>query len=189
MYISPFEVPPTELSDVRAKTMNTHAPPRAKSPSPPPSLLTQANGDVLSELLIARLLEEDLRMLAQAKEAERIQLDQILSESKFLSSEFAGGSGGRESSPFLTTTDPTQRDSEIALEMMIAETRLEGDAAFVRELLRFQNAGIIADQQAAQKWAAAEMKSTIDAEFAKTLQKMQNEGRDISNAELQDVER
>lgn len=187
MYISPFDAPPTEPSHSRSPTTIVHIHP---PPSPgPPLAPTQANDDVLSELLIAQLLEEDLRLLAQAQEAERIQLAHVLSQSRLLLP--TALSGSREPSPFPSAADAdlTEKDSEIALQMMVVEARLEGDAAYARELLRVQNAGMIADQQAAQKWAATEMKANLDKEFAKRLQRLQEEGRDINGPDMRDVER
>ena len=152
-------------------------------------ITTQASDDVLSELLIAQLLEEDLSLAALAQEAERIQLEQVLSESK-VGNQGKDPAGKRElsSSPEASMRS-MQTDSDIALRTMASEARLASDTAYAQELQRLQNAGLLADEQVARKWAAAEVKLMLDAEFARKLQEMDEEGEDTDDPKLLDVER
>lgn len=183
MYISLFDVPPVLPSTAEPN-------PTQHQNDPPPSIMIQANGDILSELLIAQLLEEDLRMLAQAQEAERVQLDHVLTESKLAARLALDPKGKREMSPFVfPPEEEIDSDAQIALQIAVNEARAESDAAYAQSLQSSQNSAIFTDQQTAQKWAAAERKLMLDVEFAKRLQAMQNEGKDIdSDPSARDVE-
>ncbi|KAJ7151190.1 hypothetical protein C8R46DRAFT_1008020 [Mycena filopes] len=127
--------------------------------------MNSCDDDVLSEILIAQLLEEDVRLLGATKEAERIQLDQVLAVSAR-----AKGRVPKFSQPSAVVKD----DEDIALEIYAEDARLSSDAAYAQ---RVQNAGL-ADMQYAQKVAAAEKKLMLDAEFARRLQAVDDEGRD-----------
>ncbi|KAJ7695393.1 hypothetical protein B0H17DRAFT_1271880 [Mycena rosella] len=126
--------------------------------------MTSCEDDVLSELLIAQLLEEDLRLLGSVKEAERLQLDQVIAASV--------RSTGRI--PKFSASVTVKEDADVALEIYAEDARLNSDAAYAR---RVQHSSI-ADRQYAQKVAAAEKKLMLDAEFARHLQAVDDEGRD-----------
>lgn len=156
--------------------------------------MDQANDDALSELLIAQLLEEDLRLLAQAQEAERIQVKQALSDTSHLGQpgKTHNHANKRIPSPshIRDHVDQVQKDTNVALQLMVAEARIGGDVAVAQEMKRAQDSTLL-DQQAAQKWAAAEVKSMLDAEFARKLQEMEDEFEDSDSDDLNslDVER
>ncbi|KAJ7770461.1 hypothetical protein B0H16DRAFT_1515548 [Mycena metata] len=122
--------------------------------------------DVLSELLIAQLLEEDVRLLGATKEAERLQLDQVLAAS--------ARTKGRIPKFSQSLAPVVKDDEDIALEIYAEDARLSSDAAYAQ---RVQAAGL-ADMQYAQKVAAAEKKLMLDAEFARRLQAVDDEGQD-----------
>ncbi|KAJ7135966.1 hypothetical protein C8R44DRAFT_769368 [Mycena epipterygia] len=129
--------------------------------------MASCNDDVLSELLIAQLLEEDLRLLGSAKEAERLQLDQVLAISaraKGRIPKFSGSAGALVE----------KEDEDVALEIYAQDARVSSDTAYAHRI----QASNTADMQYAQKVAAAEKKLMLDAEFAKQLQAIDDEGRD-----------
>ncbi|KAJ7755328.1 hypothetical protein DFH07DRAFT_743267 [Mycena maculata] len=131
--------------------------------------------DMLSELLIAQLLEEDLRLLGSAKEAERLQFDQVIAASALAKGRIPKFSG--------SVGVPVAKDDEdIALEIYAQDARLSSDSAYAQ---RIQSSGL-ADMQYAQKVAAAEKKLMLDAEFAMRLQAIDDEGRDTD--QVKDVE-
>ncbi|KAJ7487800.1 hypothetical protein FB451DRAFT_1528476 [Mycena latifolia] len=127
--------------------------------------------DVLSELLIAQLLEEDLCLLGSAKEAERLQLDQVIAISTRATGRIPKFSAS-------TGVSEVKDDADIALEIYAEDARLSSDSAYAQ---RIQSSNI-ADRQYAQKVAAAERKLMLDAEFARRLQAVDEEGRDIDQA-------
>lgn len=154
--------------------------------------MDQANDDALSELLIAQLLEEDLRLLAQASIAERFQVTQALSDTTpplGTARKNQGRTVKRSSSPTKDHVDQVQADSDVAIQLTAAEARLGGDVALAQEFKRLQDATLL-DQQAAQKWAAAEVKLMLDAEFARKLQEMEDdEEEDSDDLDALDVEK
>ncbi|KAJ7096690.1 hypothetical protein B0H15DRAFT_826053 [Mycena belliarum] len=137
--------------------------------------MTSCEDDVLNDLLIAQLLEEDLRLLGSAKEAERLQLDQVIAVS-------ARATGRIPKFSASTGAYITKDDADIALEIYAKDSRLSSDAAYARRI----QTSAIADMQYAQKVAAAEKKMMLDAEFARRLQALDNEGRDTDK--IQDAE-
>lgn len=160
--------------------------------------MVQTTDDALSEALIAKLLEEDLRVLALAQEAERLQLDEVLHQSKSATSQNTRGgrtTRGRgrrvHSPPSHTSIEEVQTDSDLAHQVLLANVRLGSDAVFAQDLQRAQDAAIVADQQAAQRVAAAELKLMVDLEFARKLQEMEDEAEDsdeLEDMDDQDVE-
>ncbi|KAJ6571684.1 hypothetical protein B0H19DRAFT_936268 [Mycena capillaripes] len=129
--------------------------------------MNSCEDDVLSEILIAQLLEEDLRLLGSAKEAERLQLDQVFAASARANGripKFSGSAG----------TLVVKDDEDVALEIIAEDARVSSDAALAQRV----QASTMADMQYAQKVAAAEKKFMLDAEFARQLQAIDDEGRD-----------
>ncbi|KAK7683547.1 hypothetical protein QCA50_013382 [Cerrena zonata] len=124
-----------------------------------------ASADALSELLIAQLLEEDMRILSDAREAERLQLTQSLADSSRASGRF----------PKKVHLESVQTDEDIALHLFVEEARFNGDAALAQALQQSADSSAIAGQQLAQKLAAAEKKLMLDAEFARLLQERNND--------------
>ncbi|KAF7289868.1 RBR-type E3 ubiquitin transferase [Mycena indigotica] len=128
--------------------------------------------DTLSELLIAQLIEEDLRSLRATQEAEAIQLNQVVA----LSAHAVG------QLPVFSKLSASEDDQLVALGLYAEQSRLSSDAVYAQQLQR-QN---IADMQYAQKVAATEKKLVLDSEFARRLQAMDDDGEDMDEAD--DVE-
>ncbi|KAL4073615.1 hypothetical protein J3A83DRAFT_4357612 [Scleroderma citrinum] len=125
---------------------------------------SSTEGDLDTELLIARLIEGDLQSLKDAQYAEKIQLESVLAVSSFKSRIKAKFTRKRMS----TTQDCD--DAKIAMEIFLSGAQTISDHAVAEALQVSQEAGFIAGQQLAQKIAAEETKVALDAEFARKLQ-------------------
>ncbi|KAH8101927.1 hypothetical protein BXZ70DRAFT_932499 [Cristinia sonorae] len=134
------------------------------------------SADVLSELLIAQLLEEDMRVLTSQQEAENLQLAQSLADS-------AGGNGRI---PKRAAKEPIP-DMDYALSLMVEEARLSSDAALAQSLQHSDDAEATANRQFAIKLAASDRKTMLDAEYAKRLQEADDE-MDIDEPKMKDAE-
>ncbi|KAI0084696.1 hypothetical protein BDY19DRAFT_1060100 [Irpex rosettiformis] len=110
--------------------------------------------DVASELLIADLLEEDLRNVA--KEIQHL--------------------GNAQQSESLKDDADQLNDFAVALAMLAADVRMSGDAAYAQALQHSDDAASIANRQYAQQLLAAEKKIALDAEFARRLQQLEDRG-------------
>lgn len=108
---------------------------------------TESNSDLLSEQFIANLLEADLLMLKTAKQAERLQLDQIIATSAHAQ--------GRIPKYAKETMEDTP-DSDLAFEMYVSEAKVNGDAAYARAVQSQRQIAETMDRQYAQKLAASE---------------------------------
>ena len=140
------------------------------------------NGDdALSERLIAQLLQEDLLLAESTKQAERLQLDQVLAAS-------SRSKGRIPKYSSAVVTDSPKYDSEIALEILAADAMVSCDATYATSLQHAQRSALVADEQYAQRVAAAERKIELDAEFAKRLQAMDHDGEEDVDT-MKDVER
>ncbi|KAJ7598759.1 hypothetical protein C8J56DRAFT_814955 [Mycena floridula] len=117
----------------------------------------------LSEQLIAQLLQEDLAMLEQVREVERQQLDHILA--------LSAKPSGRIPKLSSSVAHPTDADEELALRQALCNN----DAALALSL----HATLVADQQYAQRLAAAESKYMVDLEFARQLQAQEDVRMDM----------
>lgn len=111
------------------------------------TVVTGSDSDLLSEQLIARLLETDLLILESAKQAERLQLDQVIAVSAR-----AQGRIPRYTKGVMEET----RDSDLAFEMYVSEARVSGDAAYARAVQSQGHVADTIDRQYAQKLAAGE---------------------------------
>jgi hypothetical protein len=108
--------------------------------------MNSCEDDVLSELLIAQLLEEDLRLLGSVQEAERLQFDQVIAVSARATGripKFSGAAGVHAAA---------KDDGDFALEIYTEDARISSDSAYAQ---RVQTSNV-ADLQYAQKVAAAE---------------------------------
>jgi hypothetical protein len=134
--------------------------------------------DPNNDLAIFQFLEDELRALSLAEEAERIQLREIL---------IATASAPPTQSGHIrvvTTDQPT--DSDIALGIFAADTQIASDQVYA-ELLASQDTSLAVSRQHAQKLAAAEQKIRLDAEFARKLQDVIDQ--DENSSEDHDVDR
>lgn len=138
-----------------------------------------AGNDTLTELMIAKMLEDDMRQLQNARAAEAIQLGEALRAS-------ALAAGGRI--PTQIQPVPLWRsDQDVALQAFICEVVANKDAVLAQALQHAEEKNIVASLQYAQKLAAAEKKSALDAEFAKCLQQAIDNGED--ETDMRDAER
>ena len=137
----------------------------------PPSSL-----DIETELLIARLLEEDLAAIENGKAAERLQLNLVLHNDPKITQPHSQ-----------KVDDDPDTDGDVAIRMFAENARVTADAALAHSL---RNTFDVASYQLAQKLAAAEKKIMLDAEFAKRLQAAVDSGEiDTDVPEMQDADR
>lgn len=133
--------------------------------------------DVLSEMLIAQLIEEDMRMLASHHQAESLQFTQVLADS-------TKGEGGIQQ---VARPEPPQ-DIEMAARLWAEEARLSGDAALAQSLQHSDDVEATANRQYAMRLAASEKKAMLDLEFAKRLQAADDDA-DLDAPHMMDAER
>ena len=141
-----------------------------------------ANSDVLTELLIAKLLEEDLLSIEDTRTAEVLQLHEALN-----SSALAAGRFPRKFQP-MQGTPVRQTDHDFAIDVLAAEINANKDALMAQALQHAEDSNMAASRQYAQKLAAAEKKCLLDAEFARRLQQQFDDGQDDERA-MRDAER
>jgi hypothetical protein len=120
-----------------------------------------AHSDYLSEQLIAELLEEDLRLLQSAQEAERLALSD-------LSDPNAMDQDTCHPNKELVEADSLSNDERAALEAIMADLRLATDAEYAQRLQAAQTIAM-SDAQIAMKLSATENNVALDYEFAKKL--------------------
>ena len=110
-------------------------------------------------------------MLADAREAERLQLTQVIADTS--------KANGRI--PKKVAFKHVRSDEDIAMELFVEEARINGDAALAQALQQSTDSSAIAGQQLAQKLAATEKKIMLDAEFARRLQERTDDDDDDTN--------
>lgn len=139
-----------------------------------------ANDDMLNELLIAKLLEDDMHALENARAAETLQLQEALSTSALAAGRF----------PKKNVKNRGSSDHEdVVLDVLAAEIYANRDALLAQALQHAEDSAMAASRQYAQRLAAAEKKCVLDAEFAKRLQQVIDDGDDNDNHEKLDAER
>ncbi|KAF5383165.1 hypothetical protein D9615_004990 [Tricholomella constricta] len=131
--------------------------------------------DLLSEQLIAELLENDLRSLESMKPAEKLQADKLVT---------ATSAQGRikRSNPDSAATTPDS-DADLAFQMYLFDSRVANDAAYAQSIQNETSTMDTVDRQYAQRLATNERKIGLDAEFARRLQAIDDEGEDIDLVE------
>ncbi|KIY43295.1 hypothetical protein FISHEDRAFT_53809 [Fistulina hepatica ATCC 64428] len=127
-----------------------------------------------TEMLIARLVEEDLRMLEATRAAEKMQLAAILSESR---------DGGHDEA---MSPSPPLSDTDAVVEAFANECRVNVDAIVAQSIVG-REANLAGDWQLAQKLAASEKKFALDSEFARRLHQQETDGLIDAN-EFKDAE-
>jgi hypothetical protein len=127
------------------------------------------SNDILSDLLIAQLVENDLNLWVATVEAERLQLEEILTSS-------TPDTMGHNTEITCPPQSQPVDDGDVALAIYAADARLTSDAAYVESLQLSEEASFVASRQYAQTVAAAERKLLLDTEFAKKLQEAENAG-------------
>ena len=139
-------------------------------------VLPPSSIDIETELLIAKLLEEDLTTIENGKVAEQLQLNLVLH----------GDPNTTQPHSQKVDNDP-DTDEDAAIRMLAESARVTADAALAQSLY---NPFDVASYQLAQKLAAAEKKIMLDAEFAKRLQAADDSGEiDADAPEMQDADR
>ena len=152
--------------------------------------------DLQSEQLIARLLENDLLSFQSFKQAENLQLEQVLATS--------AEAQGRIVDP--STKITSDADADLAFELYVEDARVSSDAAYAQAMQYEANARETSDHQYALRLAAAERyawrrsfvfpvlnlkfvfrKFNLDAVFAQKLQEYADAGKDIDK--VTDAER
>lgn len=142
-------------------------------------VLSPSSFDISTELLIAKLLEEDLANIEHGKVAEQLQLNLILYDTPDTTQPHSRGVANE-------VTNDADTDEDMAMRMFVESARTTGDAAYAQSL---HNSSDIASYQLAQKLAAAEKKFMLDAEFAKRLQAAVDSGEfDTDAPEMQDAD-
>jgi len=137
--------------------------------------LSQSSLDISTELLIAQLLEEDLASIENGKAAEQFQLDLILYDDPDVTQPHSQ-----------EVDDDPETDEDVAIRMFVESARVSGDAAYAQSLNSFD----VASYQLAQKLAAEDKKTMLDAEFAKRLQAAVDSGKiDTDAPEMQDADK
>ncbi|RDX54728.1 hypothetical protein OH76DRAFT_1398118 [Lentinus brumalis] len=132
-------------------------------------VLSTPNNDLVNELLIAKLLEEDMRLLESLRAAEEFQLNEALS----ISALAAGRFPKKHRSDVLGRTD-----QDVVLDVFQAEINATKDAVMAQALQHADDTNMATSRQYAQRLAAAEKKARLDAEFAKRLQQAFDDGED-----------
>ncbi|KZT10255.1 uncharacterized protein LAESUDRAFT_672944 [Laetiporus sulphureus 93-53] len=143
--------------------------------------MSSGDADVLSELLIAQLLDDDVQTMIGFQAAQKAQLAEIITDS-------APGKGKapqREESDEEMLCD----DNDLAIQLFAETVRLSRDAALAQSLQHSHNASATADLQYAQQLVAADKKLLLDSEFARRLQEATDRGdNDIDTANFRDAE-
>ena len=144
--------------------------------------VASGNNDLLSEMLIAELLEEDMVILGSARAAEDMQMKEALNSSSTLAT---GRFPKKQKSA--TTLSKGSDHSDTVLTTLAAEISAAKDALLAQSMQHAEDSNMAASRQYAQKLAASEKKSMLDAEFAKRLQQAIDDGEDIDT--MGDAER
>ena len=108
--------------------------------------------DLLSEQLIAQILQNDQLLLESFKQAERLQLDYVVAASD--------GAQDDDDAPMNISETPRftspESDGDLASEFYLADALVSTDAAYAQSVQNAAQVAITADWQYAQKIAAAE---------------------------------
>ena len=132
--------------------------------------------ETLSQQLIARLFDEERSFAA----AEALQLDLALHDSAPKGQRRAG----RHSE-----APPEDQDFHMAVSMTADLARAAADSSIAQHLHSRDGAQTSGDRQYAMKLAASERRFQLDIEFAKALQRLDDEdGIDLADGSIQDVE-
>ena len=137
--------------------------------------LLRSSLNISTELLVAKLLQEDLANIENGKVAEQLQLHLILYDDPDITQPQSQ-----------KVDDDPETDEDVALRMLVESARISGDAAYAQSL----NSSDVASYQLAQKLAVADKKTMLDAEFSKRLQAAVDGGEiDTDAPEMQDADK
>ncbi|KAI1798029.1 hypothetical protein LXA43DRAFT_1106215 [Ganoderma leucocontextum] len=138
---------------------------------------SNGNADMLTELLIAKLLEEDILSVDDTRVAEELQLHEALNSSALAAGRFPKKFQAKNGTDAVGHTD-----HDFAMGVLAAEINASKDALMAQALQHAEDSNMAASRQYAQKLAAAEKKCLLDAEFAKRLQQQFDDGQDDERA-------
>ena len=139
-------------------------------------MMDPSEEEMLSQQLIARLLDEEGSFVAAAA----LQLNMALQDS---TPKRKGRSGRRFDEPL------EDQDSHVAIQMMANEAWSAADSAIAQHVHNREGVQTSSDRQYAMKLSVTEQREELDLEFAKALQRLEDEGeRDIADPSMQDVE-
>ncbi len=148
---------------------------------------SQPNVDLLNELLIAKLLEDDMRALEDSRAAEEFQLNEALANSALAAGRFPNKVAVAQRK---TSGTVGRTDEDVVLDVLAAEISANKSAAVAQALQHADDSNMAASRQYAQKLAAAEKKYALDAEFARQLQEaIDNGDDDDEDLDMRDAER
>ena len=109
--------------------------------------MADVTNELLSEQCIAQILENDLRLLESVKQAEKLQLDNVVAVS-------AQAQGGRI--PEFSQAPQPELDVNLAFETYLSDARTSNDGAYAQLIQNEIQAKITQDWQYAQRVSAAE---------------------------------
>jgi hypothetical protein len=143
---------------------------------PLPMAAVHSEDEILSEQYIARLLDEQGPLAV----AEALQLHFALQDS----AQKGKGRAGQH-----VDAAPLDQDFHVAVNTTADPAWAVADSSVTPHVHSRESAQTSTDQQYAMKLADAEIRARLDIEFAKALQRMEDEGvGDIADASMQDVE-
>ncbi|KAG6836717.1 putative NRPS-like protein biosynthetic cluster [Arthromyces matolae] len=123
-----------------------------------------------SEQLISQLLQDDLALLESYRQAEKLQLDQVIATSARASGRIPKYSKQN------IANDHMDVDGDLAFEVFVADALSNSDAAYAQTIQNETFTTNTVDLQFAQRLAANERKMNFDAEFARRLQAIDDQG-------------
>jgi hypothetical protein len=136
-----------------------------------------SDDDVLSQLLITKLLEDELGDISSTHFVEQLQL-----------SEMAPSLCHNSRIPEDPVVMDIDKDFELALQIMAQDSRMAGDAAYAAKTQLESDASFMASRHYAQQIAATERKVLLDSEFARRIQDATNQGQNVDHPSMQDAE-
>lgn len=132
--------------------------------------------EMLSQQLIARMLDEE----GSFATAAALQLHFALQDSTPKRKRYPG---------WHLDEPPEDQDSHMAIKLMANEAWAVADSAIAQHAHNHEGVQTLHDRQYAMKLAVADQREQLDMEFAKALQRLEDEGqRDILDPSMQDVE-
>lgn len=136
--------------------------------------------EAASARLIAELLQEDLTSLTSFQDAQRFQLATALSDSR----------PGSPNGGLLDLSQVEEEDDHaVAIRQQLDAVRFSLTATSLSKLDAGGAANLLQARRLAVEFEAQERKEKLDWEFARALQRTDDEGRDSDLAAMQGVER
>ncbi|KAG6816774.1 hypothetical protein H0H87_003037 [Tephrocybe sp. NHM501043] len=145
--------------------------------------------DFASEQLIAQLLQEDLTLMDSYRQAEKLQLDQVIATSARAQGHIPKYSKDD------TVSNNLDTDADIAFELYVSDARVSSDAAYAQTVQNEAFTANTVDMQMAQRMAANERRGrvirfviafeeAIEIEDSAILTTSKGKGRQLSSPPL-----